>query len=163
MVRYMHGDGSKIVLKKELFKNPIGCHLCPREMMRWVTTWWRSGIPRRVCVVFKTDWSELRPLFQPYMRDHSTLIWERALLITYADTSLEPALLVMGESLLRSPGTGSCQVGRPWLFLQGTRHTVSTPCLWYMMNMGARLHNFKMWNVGHGGYYQSSGHYVSII
>ena len=33
-------------------------------------------------VFFKMDWFKLRPLFQPYMRNHSTLVWERALLIT---------------------------------------------------------------------------------
>ncbi len=60
-------------------------------------------------------------------------------------------------------GTGSCQVGRPWLFSQGTGHTVGTPCFWYVMNMWARLHIFKMCNVGHGGYYQSSGLYVSVV
>ena len=32
----MHGDGDKIFSKT--FENPVGCHLCPREMMRWVTT-----------------------------------------------------------------------------------------------------------------------------
>ena len=37
---------------KGLFENPVGCHLCPREIMSWVTTWWRSGVPRQVCVLF---------------------------------------------------------------------------------------------------------------
>ena len=49
----------------------MGNHL----MTKWCTE-------ASVCVVFKTDWFKLRPLFQPYMRNHSTLIWERALLIT---------------------------------------------------------------------------------
>ena len=49
----------------------LGSHL----MMKWCTE-------ASVCVVFKTDWFKLRLLFQPYMRNHSTLIWERALLIT---------------------------------------------------------------------------------
>ena len=76
----MHGDGGR-VLSKDFSKtrrvplmpegdNEMGNHL----MMK--------GVPREVCVVFKTDWSKLRSLFQPYMRNHSTLIWERALLIT---------------------------------------------------------------------------------
>ena len=48
-------------------------------------------------------------------------------------------------------GTGSCQVGRPWLFLQGTGHTVGTTCLCYMMNMEAWLHkNLLCDNVGTG-------------
>lgn len=68
-----------------------------------------------------------------------------------------------GGELVLSLGTGSCQVGRPWLFSQGTGHTVGTPCLWYVMKMGARLHNFMMWNVRHGGYYQSSGLHVSVV
>ena len=51
--------------------NEMGNHL--------VTKW---CIEASVCVVSKTDWSKLRPLFQPYMHNHSTLIWERALLIT---------------------------------------------------------------------------------
>ena len=50
----------------------MGNHL----MTKWCTE-------ASVCVLFfKTDWFKLRPLFQPYMRNHSTLIWERALLIT---------------------------------------------------------------------------------
>ena len=49
----------------------LGNHL----MTKWCTE-------ASVCVVFKTDWFKLRPLFQPYMRNHSTLVWERALLIT---------------------------------------------------------------------------------
>ena len=51
--------------------NEMGNHL----MTKWCTE-------ASVCGVFKTDWFKLRPLFQPYMRNHSTLIWERALLIT---------------------------------------------------------------------------------
>ena len=113
--------------------NELGNHL----MTKWCTE-------ASACVVFKTDWFKLRPLFQPYMRNHSTLIWERALLITKTDTSLEPALLVTGELLVRSLGTGSCQVGRPRTFLWGTGHTAGTPCQWYVMNMGVRLHNFKL-------------------
>ena len=77
----MHGDGDK-VFSKDFSKTPrvplmpggddeLGSHL----MMKWCTE-------ASVCVVFKTDWFKLRPLFQPYMRNHSTLIWERALLIT---------------------------------------------------------------------------------
>src|SRR3954471_5169871 len=80
----------------------LGNHL----MTRWCTE-------TSVCCFSKMDLFKLRPLFQPYMRNHSTLIWERALLITKADTSLEPALLVTAELLVRSLGTGSCQVGRP--------------------------------------------------
>ena len=49
----------------------LGNHL----MTKWCTE-------ASVCVVSKMDWLKLRPLFQPYMRNHSTLIWERALLIT---------------------------------------------------------------------------------
>ena len=78
----MHGDGSKIVFKR-LFENPHRVPLMPggddglgnHLMTKWCTE-------ASVCVVFKTDWFKLRPLFQPYMRNHSTLIWERALLIT---------------------------------------------------------------------------------
>ena len=49
----------------------LGSHL----MTKWCTE-------ASACDVFKTDWFKLRPLFQPYMRNHSTLIWERSLLIT---------------------------------------------------------------------------------
>ena len=49
----------------------LGSHL----MTKWCTE-------ASVCVVFKTDWFKLQPLFLPYMRNHSTLIWERALLST---------------------------------------------------------------------------------
>ena len=77
----MHGDGDK-VFSKAFSKTPscatyaegdneMGNHL----MMKWCTE-------ASLCVVFKMDWFKLRPLFQPYMRNHSTLIWERALLIT---------------------------------------------------------------------------------
>ena len=51
--------------------NEVGNHL----MTKWCTE-------ANMCVVFKTDWFKLRSLFQPYMRNHSTLIWERELLIT---------------------------------------------------------------------------------
>ena len=52
--------------------NEMGNHL----MKKWCTE-------ESVCVLLsKADWFKLRPLFQPYMRNHSTLIWERALLIT---------------------------------------------------------------------------------
>ena len=77
----MQGDGDK-VFSKDFSKtrwvplmpegdNEMGNHL----MTKWCTE-------ASVCVVFKTDWFKLRPLSQPYMRNHSTLIWERALLIT---------------------------------------------------------------------------------
>ena len=33
----MHGDGDK-VFSKDFSKKPIGCHLCPGEMMSWVAT-----------------------------------------------------------------------------------------------------------------------------
>ena len=51
------------------------------ELVNHLTKKWctREGY---VSVVSKTDWFKLRPLFQPYMRNHTTLIWERALLIT---------------------------------------------------------------------------------
>ena len=49
----------------------LGSHL----MMKWCTE-------ASVCVAFKMDWFKLRLLFQPYMCNHSTLIWEMALLIT---------------------------------------------------------------------------------
>ena len=44
----------------------------------------------------KTDWFKLRLLLQPDMRNHSTLIWERALLITQYVLTWMPALLVTG-------------------------------------------------------------------
>ena len=77
----MHGEGDK-AFSKDFLKtssgplmpegdDEMGNHL----MMKWCTE-------ASVCVVFKTDWFKLRPLFQPYMRNHSTLIWERALLMT---------------------------------------------------------------------------------
>ena len=50
------------------------------ELGNHLMTKWRTEAS--MCVVFKTDWFKLRPLFQHYMRNHSTLIWERALLIT---------------------------------------------------------------------------------
>ena len=84
---YANGLGICMVMEARLFSktfrkphrvplmpegdNELGTHL----MMKWCTK-------ASVCVVFKTDWFKLRPLFQPYMRNHSTLIWERALLIT---------------------------------------------------------------------------------
>ena len=77
----MHGDGDK-VFSKDFSKTPSGAtyalgddELGSHLMTKWCTE-------ASVCVVFKTDWFKLRPLFQPYMRNHSTLIWERALLIT---------------------------------------------------------------------------------
>ena len=77
----MHGDGDK-VFSKDFSKTPLGAtyargddELGSHLMTKWCTK-------ASVCVVFKTDWFKLRPLFQPYMRNHSTLIWERALLIT---------------------------------------------------------------------------------
>ena len=77
----MHGDGDKVFSKD--FRKPHRVPLMPggddelgnHLMMKRCTE-------ASVCVVFKTDWFKLRPLFQPYMRNHSTLIWERALLIT---------------------------------------------------------------------------------
>ena len=78
----------------------------------------------------KRDWFNLRPLLQPYMYNHSTPIWEGALLITLVGTSIEPALLVAGvtRSLsirgrawkgdhvlsLQAPGTPLCS------FMDGT-------------------------------------------
>ena len=75
----MHGDGDK-VFSKDFLKtrrvplmpegdNEMGNHL----MTKWCTE-------ASVCVAFK-KW-KLRSLFQPYMRNHSTLVRERALLIT---------------------------------------------------------------------------------
>ena len=72
---YMHGDGGKYA-PKDFFKTPqvplmpegdveLGNHLTKK----WCT---REGY---VSVVSKTDWFKLRPLFQPYMRNHTTLIW----------------------------------------------------------------------------------------
>ena len=65
------------------FRKPRRVPLMPEgdnEMGNHLMTKWCTEVS--VCVVFKTDWFKLRPLFQPYMRNHSTLIWERALLIT---------------------------------------------------------------------------------
>ena len=68
---------------QKTFRKPRRVPLMPEgdgEMGNHLMTKWCTEAS--VCVVLKTDWFKLRPLFQPYMRNHSTLIWERALLIT---------------------------------------------------------------------------------
>ena len=77
----MHGDGDK-VYSKDFFRKPRRVPLMPEgdnELGNHLMTKWCTEAS---VSVFKTDWFKLRPLFQPYMRNHSTLIWERALLIT---------------------------------------------------------------------------------
>ena len=64
----------------------LGNHL----IKKWYT---RSSC---VSTISKMDWFKLRPLLQPDMRNHSTLIWERALLITQYVLTWMPALLVTG-------------------------------------------------------------------
>ena len=78
----MHGNGGKYA-PNDFLKTPR-VPLMPEgdvELVNHLTKKWctREGY---VSVVSKTDWFKLRPLFQPYMRNHNTLIWERALLIT---------------------------------------------------------------------------------
>ena len=77
----MHGDGDKVFQKT--FRKPPWVPLMPGgddELGSHLMTKWCTEAS--VCVVFKTDWFKLRPLFQPYMCNHSNLIWERALLST---------------------------------------------------------------------------------
>ena len=65
------------------FRKPRRVPLMPEgyvEMGNHLMTKWCTEAS--VCDVFQTDWFKLRPLLQPYMRNHSTLVWERALLIT---------------------------------------------------------------------------------
>ena len=83
-----------------------------------------------VSVFSKTDWFKLRPLFQPYMYNHNTPLWDGALLITLVNTSREPALLVAGEYELLSrygvvPGRVTMAV------FTDTGHTVVSPLGWY--------------------------------
>ncbi len=58
--------------------------------------------------------------------------------------NMDAGITSVGGELVLSLGTGSCRVGRPRTFLWGTGHAVGTPCQWYVINMGARLHNFMM-------------------
>ena len=95
--RNMHGDGNKMISKT--FRKPRRVPLMPEgdddELGNHLIKKWCTGASE--CVWFsKTDWCKLRPLFQPYMYNHSTPIWEGALLITLVGTSIEPALLVAG-------------------------------------------------------------------
>lgn len=46
--------------------------------------------------------------FQPYMRNHITLLWDGALLTTLFDTRKEPTLLVAGVDVL------TFEQGRAW-------------------------------------------------
>ena len=65
---------------QKTFRKPRRVPLMPEgdgEMGNHLMTKWCTEAS--VCVVLKTDWFKLRPLFQPYMRNHSR---ERALLIT---------------------------------------------------------------------------------
>ena len=78
----MHGNGGKYA-PKDFLKTPR-VPLMPEgdvELGNHLTKKWCTGASC-VSVFSKTDWFKLQPLFQPYMRNHSTLIWERALLIT---------------------------------------------------------------------------------
>ena len=84
---YANGMGICMVMEARLFtiffRKPHRVTLMPEgdnELGNHLMTKWCTEAS--VCVVFKMDWFKLRPLFQPYMRNHSTLIWERALLIT---------------------------------------------------------------------------------
>ena len=84
---YTNGLGICMVMEARLFsktfRKPRRVPLMPEgddELGGHLMTKWCTEAS--VCVVFKTDWFKLRPLFQPYMRNHSTLVWERALLIT---------------------------------------------------------------------------------
>ena len=69
----MHGDGGRI-LSKDIFRKPRRVPFMPEgddddELGDHLMTKWcaKAG----VCV-FQTDWLKLRPLFQPYMCNHTT-------------------------------------------------------------------------------------------
>ena len=85
---YANGIGICMVMEtkyfQKTFRKPRRVRLMPEgdvELGNHLTKKWCTG-ETYVSVVSKTDWFKLRPLFQPYMRNHSTLVWERALLIT---------------------------------------------------------------------------------
>ena len=78
----MHGDGD-IVFSKDFFQKPRRVTLMPEgddEMGDHLMTKWCAK--EGVCCFQKRIRFKICRLSQPYMRNHSTLIWERALLIT---------------------------------------------------------------------------------
>ena len=78
----MHGDGDK-VFSKDFFLKPCRVPLMPEgdnEMGNHLMTKWCTK--ESVCCFRKRIRFKIFRLSQPYMRNHSTLIWERALLIT---------------------------------------------------------------------------------
>ena len=77
----MHGDGDK-VFSKVFSKPPSGAAYAEgdNEMGNHLMTKW--CIEASVCCFRKRIRFKIGRLSQPYMCNHSTLIWERALLIT---------------------------------------------------------------------------------
>ena len=77
----MHGDGDKVFSKD--FRKPHRVPLTPGgddELGSHLIAKWCTEAS--VCCFRKRIRFKICRLPQPYMRNHSTLIWERALLIT---------------------------------------------------------------------------------
>ena len=77
----MHGDEDK-VFSKDFSKTPSGATYAggDDEMGNHLMTKWCTEAS--VCCFQKRIRFKICRLSQPYMRNHSTLVWERALLIT---------------------------------------------------------------------------------